>query len=108
MFSSALILSHFVPGALLIVEMDASDYAVAAILSTVASNGEVHPITFHSRTLGISKLNYDTHDKELLAIFEAFTAWRHYLKGSETPVDVVTDHKNLEYFSMVCLLPRIK
>src|SRR3984893_5664059 len=103
-FSSALILSHFIPGAPLIVETDASDYAVAAILSTVAGDGEVHPIAFHSHTLGISELNYDTHDKELLAIFEAFTTWRHYLEGSETPVDVVTDHKNLKYFSTVCLL----
>src|SRR6202045_4663869 len=105
-FSSAPILSHFIPGAPLIVEMDALDYAVTAILSTVTPDGEVHPIAFHSRTLGISELNYDTHDKELLTIFEAFTAWRHYLEGSETPVDVVTDHKNLEYFSMVHLLTR--
>ena len=69
MFSSALILSHFVPGALLIVEMDASDYAVAAILSTVTPDSEVHPIASHSHTLGISELNYDTHNKELLTIF---------------------------------------
>src|SRR3984893_10129722 len=75
-FSSAPILSHFIPGALLIVEMDALDYAVAVILSMVASDSEVHPIAFHSRTLGISELNYDTHDQELLAIFEVFTTWR--------------------------------
>src|ERR1700731_2861159 len=105
-FSSAPILSHFIPGALLIVETDASDYAVTAILSMVTLDGKVHPITFHSRTLGISELNYDTHNKELLTIFEAFTAWRHYLEGSETLVDIVTDHKNLEYFSTVCLLTR--
>ena len=29
---------------------------------------------------------------------------RHYLEGSPTPVDVVTDHKNLEYFSTTKLL----
>src|ERR1700731_4119812 len=103
-FSSAPILLHFIPGSPLIVETDALDYAVAAILSMVASDGEVHPITFHSHTLGISELNYDTHDKELLTIFEAFTAWRHYLKGLETLVNVVTDHKNLVYFSTVRLL----
>src|ERR1700730_19078114 len=37
-FSSALILSHFIPGAPLIVKTDASDYTVAAILSTVAAD----------------------------------------------------------------------
>ena len=45
------------------------------------------------------ELNYDTHDKELLAIHESFQAWRHYLEGSTTPIDVITDHKNLEYFT---------
>jgi len=50
------------------------------------------------------ELNYNTHDKELLAIFKAFQKWRHYLEGSGTPVDVVTDHKNLEYFITTKLL----
>jgi len=40
----------------------------------------------------------------LLAIFEAFKKWRHYLEGSTFPVDVVTDHKNLEYFSTTKIL----
>src|SRR6202041_1712174 len=85
---------------------DASDYAIAAILSITLPNGEIHPVAFHSRTLSTSKLNYDTHDKELLAIFEAFNKWRHYLEGSGSPIDVVTDHKNLEYFSTTKLLTR--
>jgi hypothetical protein len=71
-FTSTPILSHFIPSAPIIIEMDTSDYAVAAILSTVPLDGHVHPVAFHSQTLGISELNYDTHNKELLAIFEAF------------------------------------
>jgi hypothetical protein len=46
------------------------------------------------------------HDKELFAIFEAFRIWRHYLDGSALPVDVVTDHKNLEYFATSKVLNR--
>jgi len=88
------------------VETDASDYALAAILSMKTSDGEVHPIAFLSRTFHAAELNYDTHDKELLAIFEAFKAWRHYLEGSGDPIDVVTDHKNLEYFSSTKILTR--
>jgi len=34
--------------------------------------------------------NYDIHDKELLAIFEAFKRWRHYLEGMPAPVEVIT------------------
>ena len=52
------------------------------------------------------RLNYDTHDKELLTIFEAFRLWQHYLEGSALPVDVVTDHKNLVYFSTSKVLTR--
>ena len=88
------------------VETDASDYAITAILSITLPDGEIHPVAFHSRTLSSSELNYDTHDKELLAIFEAFEKWRHYLEGSGTPIDVVTDHKNLEYFTTTKLLTR--
>jgi len=52
------------------------------------------------------ELNYDTHDKELLAIFKAFHHWHHYLEGSTTLIDVVTNHKNLEYFSSSKVLTR--
>ena len=54
---------------------------------------------YYSWTLTALELNYNTHDKELLAIFKAFWTWHPYLKGSGSPIDVVTDHKNLEYFS---------
>ena len=97
-FTSAPVLTHWIPGKPIVVETDASDYALAAILSTQDDSGEIHPIAFHSRCFTSSEINYDTHDKELLAIFTAFKAWRHYLEGSPTPIDMVTDHKNLEYF----------
>jgi len=86
------------------VETDASDYALAAILSIMTKNNEIHPVAFHSRTFSAPELNYDVHDKELLAIFEAFKIWRHYLEGAALPIDVVTDHKNLEYFSTTKVL----
>jgi len=74
-FTSAPILTHWVPDAQLVVETDASDYALAAILSIVTKDNEVHPVAFHSRTFSAPELNYDIYDKELLAIFEAFKIW---------------------------------
>ena len=98
---------HWIPGSPLIIKTDASDYALAAILSMVSlTDNEVHPIAFHSRTFTPPELNYDVHNKELLTIFEAFKIWHHYLEGSPTPIDVVMDHKNLEYFSTTKLLTR--
>jgi len=54
------------------VETDASDYALTAILSIVNKENEVHPVTFYFCIFTIAELNYNTHDKELLAIIEAF------------------------------------
>ena len=106
-FTTAPVLMHWIPGSPLIIEMDVSDYALTAILSMVSpTDNEVHPIAFHSPTFTAPKLNYNVHDKELLTIFKAFKIWRHYLEGSPTPIDVVTDHKNLEYFSTTKLLLR--
>ena len=93
-FTSAPILTHWIPDAQLIVETDASDYALAAILSVVNEDNEVHPVAFHSRTFTAVELNYDTHDKELLAIFEAFKIWWHYLEGLAYPIDVVMDQSS--------------
>jgi hypothetical protein len=84
--------------------MDTSNYALAVILSIIDTNGEVHPVAFLSRTFSTTELNYDIHDKELLAIFEAFKAWWHYLKGVGTPINIITDYKNLVYFSSIKLL----
>jgi len=103
-FTSASILTHWVPDAQLVVETDTSDYTLAAILSIMTKDNEIHPVAFHSRTFSTLELNYDVHDKELLTIFEAFKIWRHYLEGSTSPIDVVMDHKNLEYFSTTKIL----
>jgi len=80
------------------VETDASDYALAAILSIVNDDNEVHPVAFHSHTFTAADLNYNIHDKKLLTIFEAFNIWQYYLEGPAYPINAVTDHKNLEYF----------
>ena len=99
-------LAQWKPDCQITVKTDASDYALAAILSIQDTDSEVHPVAFKSQTFTGSELNYDVHDKELLAIYEAFKSWRHYLEGSTFPVDVVTDHKNLEYFATTKVLTR--
>ena len=105
-FASAPILTHWIPDCPIIIETDASDYALAAILSIELNNGEIHPVAFHSRSFNPTELNYDVHNKELFTIFEAFHIWHHYLDGSAAPIDVITDHKNLKYFSTTKILNR--
>ena len=98
-FTSAPILRHYQPELPITIEADASDYAMGCILSQTSPAGELHPICFYSRKFTPAELNYPIYDKELLAVVEAFRQWRVYLEGAEIPVQVFTDHKNLEYFS---------
>src|SRR5882724_8262156 len=71
-FTTVLVLTHWIPDTQIMVETDASNYALATVLSIATPNGELHPIAFHSQTFSALELNYDVHDKELLVIFEAF------------------------------------
>ncbi|MBW0553574.1 hypothetical protein O181_093289, partial [Austropuccinia psidii MF-1] len=77
-FTTAPILSHFNPSLPTIVETDASDYALGAVLSQVNDSGK-HPIAFDSRKLLPAELNYEIHDKELLGIFWALKRWRAFI-----------------------------
>ena len=47
-FTSAPILMHWVLDAQLIMETDASDYTLAAILSIMTKDNEIYPVAFHS------------------------------------------------------------
>src|SRR6266498_5126653 len=105
-FTTAPVLTHWIPDCPIVIETDASDYALAAILSIMTEDNQLHSVTFHSHSFSASELNYDIHDKELFTIYEAFCIWRHYLEGFTAPIDVITNHKNLEYFTTTKLLNR--
>jgi hypothetical protein len=105
-FTTAPILTHFAPHRECIVETDASDFALGGTFSQTTDNKKLHPNAFHSRNFSPAEINYEIHDKELLAIVDCFKAWRRYLEGSLHMVQVFTDHKNLEYFMTTKVLNR--
>ena len=81
-----------------VVEVDASEVGVGAILSQRSQHdNSVHPCAYFSRTLSPAERNYDVGDREPLAIKLALEEWRHWLEGAEQPFVVWTDHKNLLY-----------
>ena len=45
------------------------------------------------------EINYEIHEKELLAITAAFKEWRRYLEGARHKISVYTDHRGLEWFT---------
>ena len=81
------------------VKADSSDMATRAVLSqqSLEDSRKWHPITF-SKSLTPGKLNYEIHDKEMLAIIQALEEWQHFLEGTPCQFEIWTDHKNLEYF----------
>ena len=86
-----------------IVTIDASDFAVGAVLSQVWDDGE-HPIAYESRKMNVAEVNYATHERELLAVIHALHTWRHYLLGNH--FIVVTDHNSLKYLQTQPTLSR--
>ena len=105
-FTEASILATFDPSKKIILETDSSDFAIGACLNQPDETGKFKPIAYYSRKLSPAELNYDIHDKELLAIVVAFEQWRVYLEGSTYPVQVWTDHKNLIHFTTTKVLNR--
>jgi len=73
-FTIAPILGHWDPELPIILETNTSDHALAAILST-QSNSKIRSIVFHLRAFSVIEINYDIHDKELLAIVKFFKKW---------------------------------
>ena len=105
-FTSEVILKHYNPDIKIVVETDASDYVSGGILSQYDENDVLHPIAYFSKKHNPAECNYEIYDKELMAIVRAFEEWRPELEGSATPIDVITDHKNLEYFMSTKQLSR--
>ena len=102
----------------LVMDCDASDYGVGAVLSqyvaasfsppmpdavggddstiaTASVDPNLRVIAYHSRRLSRAECNYTTTEKELLAIVSAASRWCHYLCGRK--VIVYTDHAALQF-----------
>ncbi|KAI2650240.1 Transposon Tf2-6 polyprotein [Labeo rohita] len=98
LFTSAPILTLPDPETPFVVEVDASDSGVGAVLSQRSSvDNKLHPCAYFSRKLTPTQRNYDIGNRELLAVKMALEEWRHWLEGAKFPFLIWTDHQNLTY-----------
>src|SRR5260370_40267775 len=74
-FTTAPVLCYWAPDLPMMVEMDTSDQVIATILSVTTLDTEICPVAISSHSLQGAEQNYDTHDKELLAIYQAYINW---------------------------------
>ena len=80
-----------------IIETDASNQAIAGILSqshNVNGAKQLHPVAYNAKMLCPAKRKWPMHDKELVAIVDRFWKWRDWLVGVE--VNVYSDHQGLQ------------
>jgi transposase InsO family protein len=99
--TSAPILRHYQADRATMVETDSSDGVVGGVLSQQDPETKLwHPIAYFSKTMHAAELNYDIHDKEMLAVVLALTEWRAWLEGLQTdePFLLYSDHRALECF----------
>ena len=78
-----------------ILQTDASDRGVGAVLCQHDDHAVEHPVAFYSRKLLPREERYSTIEKECLAIKVATHAFRVYLLGRQFVVQ--TDHRALEW-----------
>jgi len=76
------------------VETDASDFAVAGILSQQTEDGQWHPVAYTSRKLSSAERNYTATERETLAVIHALKVWRVYLFDE---FEVITDNLAVAY-----------
>lgn len=80
---------------------DASLHGIGAVLL----QGK-RPIAFESKKFSPAEKNYDTSQRELLAVIHALKVWRCYLEGA--PFTLVTDHHPNTFFeTQQTLSPRM-
>ena len=80
-----------------ILQTDASDRGVGAVLSQKDKNGEEHPVGYFSKKLLPREERYSTIEKECLAIKLGVQAFRVYLLWRQFTIQ--TDHRSLEWLN---------
>jgi hypothetical protein len=82
------------------VEADSSGWCIGGTLLQPNPDGLFLPCAFFSKKLSPAECNYEIYDKEMLAIVRSLEEWESELRGVQG-FEVLSDHKNLEYFMTV-------
>ena len=84
-----------------VVETDASDFAIAAVL-----NQGGRPVAFFSRSLKHSEKSHPSIEKEACSVIEALRKWKHFLSGKH--FTLYTDQEAVSFIFNQKKLTKIK
>jgi hypothetical protein len=105
-FTEAPILQHFDAEKPITLQTDASVFAIAGFLNQFDGFGVLRPTAFYSRNCSPAEQNYDTYDRQLLAIVASMKQWRQHLEGAGYKILIQCGHKNFVYFQATKVLSR--
>ncbi|KAI0992782.1 hypothetical protein K3495_g15403, partial [Podosphaera aphanis] len=103
-FASEPVLAQWDPDRDTVLEADSSGYALGGCLSQVDKQGQLRPVAYLSKRLSSAEANYPIHDKEMLSIVTCLLEWKAELISVAKPFTILSDHKNLKYFTSKRLL----
>ena len=88
--STADVLAHPDPKRQWIIHTDASEFAIAGVLSQRQADDTVRPVAYFSRKMSGAETKYDSiHEKELLALVKAVEHWRMLPRRQRLPCATV-------------------
>ena len=92
--ANATLLAYPITGSPISIAVDASDFAIGAVLQQRVDNAW-QPLGFFTKTLSSAQRKYSAYDRELLAIFSAVKRFKYAIEGRN--FTIFTDHKPLTF-----------
>ena len=69
-------------------EVDVLDFVTGEVLSMECEDGKWRLVAYLSKSLNEIEINYEIHDKEMLAVIRGLEVWRHLLEGTKFKFEV--------------------
>jgi hypothetical protein len=79
--------------------VDASNIATGGVLEQKQEDNHWHPVAYCSSLISKEERNYLIYNREMLGLIRTLEDWQHFLEGLPEPFEVLTDHKNIEWWS---------
>jgi len=97
-FTFKIILHHYNLDHKIVIEIDALNYMFKNILFQYDENEILHSVAYFLKKHNSAECNYEIYNKELMIIVYTFKKWWSELEDFIYFVEMIMNHKNLEYF----------
>ncbi len=100
-FTFKIILHHYNLDHKIVIEINALNYVFEDIFFQYDENEILHSVTYFLKKHNSVKCNYKIYDKEFMIIVCTFKKWWSEFEDFIYFIEMITNHKNLEYFMSI-------